>query len=109
MTTRTKVSYERCSIHVEGMDFKCPLCGVLVKSGESHECKRPKKAAMERPVIAESKETAFARWLAQVRHIAVTEAEHTIDPTAAFWRECFDGDMTPYQAFRESFTEQDGL
>jgi hypothetical protein len=42
---KTKVSYGACSVFVQGMDMNCPLCGVLVKSGETHKCetKQPKK------------------------------------------------------------------
>jgi hypothetical protein len=36
------VSYETCSLTVLGMDLTCPLCGVLVKSGSSHNCRKPK-------------------------------------------------------------------
>jgi hypothetical protein len=28
-----------CHIFVEGMEMNCPLCGSLVKSGETHDCK----------------------------------------------------------------------
>lgn len=37
---RTKLSVGSCSIYVEGMDFKCPLCQVVVKSGHRHQCRR---------------------------------------------------------------------
>jgi hypothetical protein len=50
----------------------------------------------------------FALWLTQVASYAMSEAERTIDPTADFWRECFDDGMSPEQAFGESFVEQDG-
>jgi hypothetical protein len=29
-----------CMVYVEGIEMPCPLCGVLVRSGERHECKR---------------------------------------------------------------------
>lgn len=38
---KVTVSYAQCSLTVQGMNMKCPLCGVLVKSGEQHACKRP--------------------------------------------------------------------
>lgn len=54
-------------------------------------------------------EERFGLWLDQVASYAMSEAEHTIDRTANYWRECFDDGMSPQIAFRESFTEQDGL
>ena len=41
----TKINYGKCEIEVIGMDMNCPLCGTLVKSGETHACERgePKK------------------------------------------------------------------
>jgi hypothetical protein len=36
---KVNVNAGRCEIYVQGMDMKCPLCGVLVRSGEQHECK----------------------------------------------------------------------
>jgi hypothetical protein len=51
----------------------------------------------------------FGLWLDQVASFAMSEAEYTIDRTADFWRECFDDGMSPEQAFKESFTEQDGI
>lgn len=51
----------------------------------------------------------FLLWLDQVASYAMTEAEHTINRGAKFWRECFDDGMNPEQAFKESFVEQDGL
>lgn len=50
----------------------------------------------------------FRAWLDDLAEWAMAEAEHTIDRTAVFWRECFDDGMTPEQAFAESFVEQDG-
>lgn len=35
---QASVSYGRCKIYVQGLDMNCPLCGVLVKSGERHTC-----------------------------------------------------------------------
>jgi len=37
---KVKVSYGQCSMYVLGMDMNCPLCGVLVKSGENHKCEK---------------------------------------------------------------------
>ena len=51
----------------------------------------------------------FELWLNQLAEFAMSEAEHTVDRTAHFWRQCFDDGMSPEQAFRESFTEQDGI
>jgi hypothetical protein len=50
----------------------------------------------------------FERWLADVRGFAIA-ADHVIDASAPFWRECFDDGMSPYQAWQESFVEQDGI
>jgi hypothetical protein len=44
---KTKVSYEKCSIYVEGMSIVCPLCQTHVQSGESHKCSRPDKRTIE--------------------------------------------------------------
>ena len=35
---KTKVNYGKCEMFIEGLDMACPLCEVLVKSGEHHEC-----------------------------------------------------------------------
>lgn len=45
MAIKTKINYGKCSIVVQGMEMNCPLCGTLVKSGETHECenRQPKK------------------------------------------------------------------
>lgn len=45
MATKINVSYGKCSMFVQGMEMNCPLCGVLVKSGDKHECEKtePKK------------------------------------------------------------------
>jgi hypothetical protein len=42
MAVKTKVSYESCSMFVQGLEMNCPLCGVLVKSGERHMCEQQK-------------------------------------------------------------------
>lgn len=36
-----KVKYSNCSIRCEGMEFQCPLCRTIVRSGEQHICKKP--------------------------------------------------------------------
>lgn len=41
---KAKVTYESCTISVLGMDLTCPLCGVEVKSGQSHQCESPRVA-----------------------------------------------------------------
>jgi hypothetical protein len=56
-----------------------------------------------------TKARRWAEWIAKLQRYAMTEAEHTVDITADFWRECFDDGMTPEQAFKESFVEQDGV
>lgn len=35
-----RISIERCYIHVEGLDMKCPLCGQQVPSGHEHQCEK---------------------------------------------------------------------
>jgi hypothetical protein len=35
---KAKVTGE-CFVYVEGMNMNCPLCGVIVRSGERHSCK----------------------------------------------------------------------
>jgi hypothetical protein len=59
--------------------------------------------------IQERGEKVWQQWLSELQSFAMSEAEHTIDRTAPFWRECFNDGMSPEQAFRESFTEQDGI
>lgn len=44
---RVRVRYEKCSITVEGTEMNCPMCKVLVKSGETHKCEA---AEYEEPV-----------------------------------------------------------
>src|SRR5579872_6149368 len=38
---KATVKYGHCRISVIGMEMQCPLCKVLVKSGEIHECENP--------------------------------------------------------------------
>lgn len=59
--------------------------------------------------IQERTRLAFLDWLTRLNHHAISEAEMTIDATAPFWRECFNDGMSPEQAFKESFVEQDGI
>lgn len=40
------VGYGRCRITILGTDMKCPLCGSLVKSGQTHECTSPQQALL---------------------------------------------------------------
>jgi hypothetical protein len=54
-------------------------------------------------------EQQWAKWLKRLQSYAMSEAEHTVDVTADFWRECFEDGMSPEIAFRESFVEQDGI
>ncbi len=35
------MKYSNCSIFCEGMEFKCPLCRTIVRSGEHHTCNKP--------------------------------------------------------------------
>lgn len=51
----------------------------------------------------------FGKWLVRLQHHAISEAELIPDVTADYWRSCFDSGMSPEQAFRESFVEQDGV
>lgn len=59
--------------------------------------------------IQRRQEEAFKAWCETLQSFAMCEAEQIPDPTAEFWRECFNDGMSPEQAFRESFTEQDGI
>lgn len=43
---KTKLSYAVCSITVQGLDMNCPLCGVLVESGNSHQCSKPEASPL---------------------------------------------------------------
>ena len=44
-------SYGKCSMTVLGLDMNCPLCGVLVKSGESHDCEKSKPKVVSRKKV----------------------------------------------------------
>lgn len=44
---KTKLNVGRCHIEVQGMNFRCPLCGTLVQSGQTHDCEL--KAIPEKP------------------------------------------------------------
>jgi hypothetical protein len=35
---KSKLTYSKCHIYVEGLDIQCPMCGVLVTSGQTHDC-----------------------------------------------------------------------
>ncbi len=35
------MKYSNCSIFCEGMEFQCPLCRTIVRSGEHHTCNKP--------------------------------------------------------------------
>lgn len=37
---KTTVSYGKCSLFVLGIEMNCPMCGVLVESGQHHECEK---------------------------------------------------------------------
>jgi hypothetical protein len=45
---KLKVKVGTCSMHVVEMEMKCPLCGVLVRSGESHACSLPPKPTQKK-------------------------------------------------------------
>jgi len=47
--TTTRVSYNKCSLFVVGVDMNCPLCGARVRSGERHECSGPEVTIENRP------------------------------------------------------------
>lgn len=38
-SSSVSVAQSRCSLFVTGLDLNCPLCAVLVRSGEMHTCK----------------------------------------------------------------------
>lgn len=48
-------------------------------------------------------------WIQELKDFAMREAEMVPDLTEDYWRQCFFDGMSPEQAFRESFTEQDGI
>jgi hypothetical protein len=52
---------------------------------------------------------SFRLWWFRLVAFAIHEADMVPVLGEPFWRECFDDGMTPEQAFRESFVEQDGL
>jgi len=56
-----------------------------------------------------NKKKLWGRWLTELCSFAMREAEMTVDMTADYWRACFESGMSPEQAFRESFVEQDGI
>lgn len=33
------ITSAQCSVFLVGMEMRCPLCKVLVRSGEHHECR----------------------------------------------------------------------
>ena len=37
---KVTTSWGKCELYVEGIDFKCPLCGANVPSVYKHECER---------------------------------------------------------------------
>jgi len=37
-TMKVKISLNCCSLHVEGIDMNCPVCGTIVKSRQTHSC-----------------------------------------------------------------------
>jgi hypothetical protein len=41
---------EHCAFSVQGMDLECPLCGELVKSGNSHACDKDGGVSSRRTV-----------------------------------------------------------
>lgn len=52
---KTKVHYENCTIRVESMEIVCPLCKVLVKSGEQHTCSKPLEVRPKPPAKRSSR------------------------------------------------------
>jgi hypothetical protein len=52
---KVKVKWGTCSMFVEGMEMNCPLCGTLVKSGETHNCGTPEPKAKGQKLKAGSK------------------------------------------------------
>jgi hypothetical protein len=49
---KAKLSYATCSLFVVGLEMDCPLCGLLVKSGQRHTCEKPDpdKPAIRKPI-----------------------------------------------------------
>jgi hypothetical protein len=39
---KKSIYYNNCKLSVLGIDMNCPMCGALVKSGETHQCSNPK-------------------------------------------------------------------
>lgn len=39
---KVSATYDHCSIYVEGIDLTCPFCKTPVKSGECHQCSKPR-------------------------------------------------------------------
>lgn len=37
---KVKVEYAECTVQVIGFQMNCPLCGILVKDGEEHMCRK---------------------------------------------------------------------
>jgi len=60
-------------------------------------------------MIKQKRREGFALWIKLLCSFAMSEAEMTVDVSSDFWRECFEDGMSPEQAFRESFVEQDGI
>jgi hypothetical protein len=52
---KATLSYAMCSIVVQGIEMRCPLCGVLVKSGTSHACSKPEQPTIEAKTSAKRK------------------------------------------------------
>jgi hypothetical protein len=75
----------------------------------ARRARRKRRKMTRHGTVQDRVEKRFGLWLDQVSCFAMSEAEHTIDRTARFWRECFDDGMSPDQAFKESFIEQDGI
>lgn len=46
--TVNKASYS-ASLYVEGLDLNCPMCGVLVCSGQLHYCQNDRPAEGPKP------------------------------------------------------------
>lgn len=52
---KAKIKYGTFSLFVVGLEMNCPLCGTLVKSGETHKCGTPEPKAKSQRVKAGSK------------------------------------------------------